>query len=78
MSTKPADKLFALIRAAGDRGLTDVELAQAMGVSQTRVKQLRRELQLAGRLRRTTDPTRRDGNGRLVDVWIANEKTSGS
>jgi predicted transcriptional regulator len=73
MTMKPLESCFDIIKAAGDRGLTDHEISEIMGVSVDRVKQLRRELQLAGRLRRTTDPERRGGKGRLLDVWIANE-----
>jgi hypothetical protein len=73
MTTKPTDQLYELIQAAGGRGLTDPEIAEASGFTRGHVKELRRALQLAGRLQRTKDPARRGGKGRLLDVWIAND-----
>jgi hypothetical protein len=74
MTTRAIDQVYEVVRAAGSRGLTDPEIAEALKVTPAHIKGLRRQLQLAGRLKRTTDdPNRRNFHNQLLAVWIVNE-----
>jgi hypothetical protein len=74
VNTRPIDKQYDVIWSAGPRGMTDPQFTKAFGITPTHVKSLRRQLQLAGRLRRTTDDAGRSSfQGRLLDVGIAVE-----
>lgn len=61
---------LAALRAAGDRGLTDFELADITGVAQTSIGVRRKELRDAGLVEATGD-RRPAPSGALATVWRA-------
>lgn len=70
-ATSHRERALAALRAAGEHGLTDFELATLTGLAQTSIGCRRKELRDAGLVAAREGARRPAPSGSLAQVWVA-------